>query len=529
MLSIKLYITIIFIVSSSIFSYGQINSEIQLDSLDYYLSKKDVFDKAKEKRINTYKNQVQSKQTDLKQLYSLYDTLYHEYCSYVYDSAYAYCEKLHKTAYALNDHDKITASLVKKGFSYMSAGLFKECFDLFSSIDLKGCSNQTKIDYYTTKARLYYDVADYNNKAEFSTQYNEIGNAIIDSAITLLPIELPQFWACTALKKMKSDNYRGAIEAFQKMILSHKYSEHDYAIATSSLAYLFNLQGKKDDARQLFIKAAIADIKSSTKETVALRNLAQILYEEGDIGNATKYIRQALDDAYFYNARHRQLEISHILPIIEKERTEIVEKQKSRIYNFTIFVSILLVILLIALFVIWKQLAILRQAKKVNQSTNDNLIEANKIKEEYIGYFFTLHSEFINNLKKYQKYVQKKAMEKKYDELTAIPRNMDPTKEREALYARFDQIFLKIFPDFVSRFNELLTPGEEIQLKEGKLLNTDLRIYALIRLGIDDNEKIAEFLDYSINTIYTYKTKTKNKTKLSNEAFKKKIMEIKSA
>lgn len=524
---LKRHFTILLVFIPCIFTYGEMNAKNDLDSLDYYLSQRSQFDQIKENRINEIKRKTQAEHIDLHTLYSLYDELHNEYRSYIYDSAYVYGEKLYEVASALNDNDKIIASRIKKGFSYLSSGLFKECFDLFSSIDISNCSDETKIDYYTTKARLFYDVADYNNNEEFTLQYHAKGNEIIDSAITLLPVESPRFWSCIALKRMKSDNYRGALDAFQKMIISREYTEHDYAIATSSIAYLFILQGKTNEAKQYLIKAAIADIKSSTKETVALRNLAQILHEEGNITRAANYVRQALDDAYFYNARHRQLEISQILPIIEKERMNMVEKQKDRISHFTIFISILLVVLLIAFFVIWKQLRYLNKAKKTIQKTNENLIEANKIKEEYIGYFFTLNSEFINKLEDFQKYVKKKVTEKKYDELSSVPKNINPQREREALFVRFDQIFLKIFPGFVEKFNELLKPEEQIHLKEGELLNTDLRIYALIRLGINDNDKIAQFLDYSVNTIYTYKTKIKNKTKYSSEDFKKKVMEIK--
>ncbi len=524
----KRQLTFFFILLLYSFGVQNTNAETNLDSLDYFLSQKAKFDQIKVNRINKLKSTTQTNNSNPENLYSLYDSLYHEYRSYIYDSAYVYVNKLYKVAHTLNDQDKITASLVKKGFSYLSSGLFKECFDLFQSIDIKGCSDQTKIDYYSTKARLYYDVADYNNSEEFTSEYHAKGNEIIDSAIALIPIESPQFWASMALKRMKSDNYRGAIDAFQKMIISNKYTEHDYAIATSSIAYLLVLQGKNNEAKNYLIKAAIADIKSSTKETVALRNLAQILHEDGDATRAVSYIRQALDDAYFYNARHRQLEISHILPIIEKERIDTIEKQKNRIFYITLFVSILVVILIIALVVIWKQLHSLNIAKKTIQKTNENLLEANKIKEEYIGYFFTLNSEFIDKMENFQKYVQKRVMEKKYDELATTPKNINPKKEREALFVRFDQIFLKLFPDFVEKFNDLLKPEEQIQLKEDELLNTDLRIYALIRLGINDNEKIAQFLDYSVNTIYTYKTKIKNKSKYSNEDFKKMVMNIKS-
>jgi tetratricopeptide (TPR) repeat protein len=505
------------------------------DSLDYYLSMQSYFNQQKEMRIGQITTKIEQNTTDYALLYSLYGDLFEEYRSYIYDSAYVCVEKLLDVSYALNDPDKITSSTAKMGFCYLSSGMFKEAFDILMAIQVAGCSDATKIDYYTYKARLYYDLADYNNRADFRSRYNEKGNQIIDSAIVLFPNESSRYWATVALKRMKSDNDRGALEAFQKMLNTQDYSEHDLAIATSSTAYLYSLQGKKAEAKHYFTLAAIADIKSSTKETVALRELAQLMYEEGDVTHAVNYVRQALADASFYNARHRQLEIGYILPIIEEERTNLIEKQKDRISRVLLFGFILLILLILALFIIWKQLKRLNQAKQTIQKTNENLVElnnnlmeANKIKEEYIGYFFSQSSEFIDKIEALQKWVKKKLLARQYEDLNMIHKNPDAQQEREALYIRFDQIFLKLFPDFVNEFNQLLKSDEQIQLKKGELLNTDLRIYALMRLGIRDNEQIAQFLGYSVNTIYTYKTKIKNKAKTSNEEFKEKIMEIKS-
>jgi tetratricopeptide (TPR) repeat protein len=503
-------------------------AEVNLDSLDYYLSKQKEYDRIKEERINRLKDEIHQTQNEPAVLYPLYENLYEEYRSYIYDSAYVCVEKLLDISSALNDTEKITSSSVKLGFCYLSSGLFKECFDILSALNVKNCNAETQIDYYISKSRLYYDLADYNNSSGFRKQYERMGNEIIDSAIALLPVESPHFWSTAGLKSMKSDNPHGALEAFRKMINTRDYSDHDFAIATSSIAYLLELQGKREEAKPYFIEAAIADIKSSTKEAVALRNLAKLLYEDGDLTHSAEYIRRALDDAFFYNARHRQLEIGYILPIIEGERMDVIQNQKDTIFVFLVFISILLIALIVAFFIIWKQLKRLNQAKQIIQKSNESLIEANKIKDEYIGYFFSLHSEFIEKLEGFQKFVKRKVLARQYEDINNIPKDLDAHKEREALYSRFDQIFLKLFPHFVSEFNGLLRPEEQIQLKKGELMNTDLRIYALIRLGINENEKIAQFLGYSVNTIYTYKTKIKNKANVSNEEFKQKVMEIKS-
>jgi tetratricopeptide (TPR) repeat protein len=511
------------------------SEKITLDSLNCYLSLQPEFDRIKENKIHSIKKQIQQAPDDPVALYPLYIDLYEEYQFYIYDSAYVCVKKLLDISSALNDREKIVSSNIKMGFCYLFSGLFKESFDILTQLNISDCNVETKIDYYNYKSRLYYDLADYNNGAEFWRQYNEKGNAIIDSAILLLTPGTSRYWASVGLKLMKSDNDRGALKAFRKILNARDYSEHDLAIATSSVAYIFRLQGQMEESKEYLIQAAIADIRSCTKETVALRNLAQTLYEEGDIIHAAQYIRRALKDASFYNARHRQLEIGHILPIIEEERTNLIQKQKDRISVFLILSSVLLVLLVIAFFIIWKQLKRLHQAQRIIQQSNEdltvlnsNLTEANKIKDEYIGYFFSQNSEFIDKLEAFQKWVDRKVLAKQYEDLKNIPKGLNAQREREELYSRFDQIFLKMFPDFVKRFNDLLNPEEQILLKKGELLNTDLRIYALLRLGIRDNEKIAQFLGYSVNTIYTYKTKVKNKMCVPYEEFKQKIMEIKS-
>ncbi|NJK87306.1 MAG: hypothetical protein HC906_16315 [Bacteroidales bacterium] len=166
-------------------------------------------------------------------------------------------------------------------------------------------------------------------------------------------------------------------------------------------------------------------------------------------------------------------------------------------------------------------------ARLTIRKSNDKLIEANKIKDEYIADFFSQNSEYIEKIENLQKWVNRMMVTKQYEALRKIPQHINIQQEREILFERFDKIFLKLFPNFVEEFNSLLKDEDRIEVKENQLLNTDLRIYALIRLGIHENEKIASFLNYSVNTIYTYKTKIKSKAKSSTDEFKQKVMEIK--
>jgi DNA-binding CsgD family transcriptional regulator len=170
---------------------------------------------------------------------------------------------------------------------------------------------------------------------------------------------------------------------------------------------------------------------------------------------------------------------------------------------------------------------ILEATNKQLGATNEELVLANKIKEEYVGYYFSVSSQMIEKLEKFKNSIYRKFTRKQFDELAMELDSINIHKEKAFLYKNFDQVFLQIFPDFVRKINSMLKENEHLQPKEGHLLNTELRIYALIRLGISDNEKIAKILDNSVNTIYSYKTKVRNMAKLPKEEFEQAVMKIK--
>ena len=505
-----------------------------LDSLDYYIEQEQSFRIKKENNIANIKLQITENQENKEQLYAFYDELFTEYKSYIYDSAFYYAENLLTISKEMNDGCKIADAKIKLCFCYLSSGLFSEAFDVLKDIDVENCDDNLKIDFYLTKARLYYDNADYNNDEISKQNYEKEGNSIMLQALELLPKNSMKYYASLGLKEMKSGNLEQAITAFEQLIASENRSEHDLAIATSSLAYIHSLLNHKQAEKEFLLKAAIADIKSSTMECVALRNLAQYLYNEGDVSHAAQYIRKAFNDALFYNARHRQVEIGNILPIIEQERITMLETERNRMLSFFIAITCFVFFIIIALMIILNQLKKINTAKKTIQKnvddltkTNAHLLEANKIKEEYIGNFFNLNSEYVEKLEAFQRWVNRKVESRQYTDLQKIPKKLDSLQEREKLFKMFDKTFLNIFPNFVTEFNKLLKDDGKIVLQERELLNNDLRIFALMRLGIKNNDKIAQFLNYSVNTIYTYKTKIKNRA-VDYDKFNEQLMEIKS-
>ncbi|WP_373827447.1 DUF6377 domain-containing protein, partial [Bacteroides heparinolyticus] len=268
-------------------------------------------------------------------------------------------------------------------------------------------------------------------------------------------------------------------------------------------------------------------IRLCITDHASLWNLAQLLYEEGDIEHAYRYIRFSWDETNRYNARSRNLQTAGILSLIDLTYQAMQEKQNGRLRLYVALVCALALLLIAALAFIWRQMERLSVARSRLEQTNRQLLVSNRIKEEYIGRFMKLCSVYIDRLDAYRRMVKKKISAGQTEELLQMVRSREVADAGlKELYVNFDSAFLSIFPDFIEQFNELLQPGEHIVPRKGELLTTELRIFALIRLGIDDSSQIAEFLRYSVNTIYNYRAKVKNKARISRDDFETRLMQI---
>ena len=508
-----LLILLPFCVSSSAFS----NADLQ--RLDDELNHSEDYRQRKREAIAAIQN---AELTPYERLLALTT----EYESYSYDTATLYLGKLIDEATILNDPRLLAQAHIKSAFLFLSSGLFKESADVFEDLNPATLDTALRAEYHIHYARLLYDMADYAH-GQLSATYLEQGHRQSKLALSYIsPEDTVRYWSTAALYAMKQcDNLR-AIERFQRALEDANISEHEKAIAYSSMGFLFDCMGRADSADHYMVLAAISDLRSCTKEAVALAIVAQRLNAAGDTPRAARYVQQALADANFYNARHRQLSISKILPIIEQQQLLTHQTHNKRIKLLNTCLYGVLVVLCIVLAVLYNRIRATIAAERKLQRLNQRLAEANAIKEECIATFLCNESSVYSKLEKYQHYVKKRTQDKRWDELTIIPQYADVRTLRNDFYRRFDTIFLHIFPNFIPRFNNLLYPDKQITPKNGELLNAELRIFALIRLGINDNNQIAILLDYSINTIYTYKTKVKNASPLSNDDFHKKLMQI---
>jgi hypothetical protein len=507
-----------------------------LTALKTEIGRKDIYDGEKQDRIvHLKKLQHTTNKLDYSKQYDICLKLYDEYKSYQYDSAYVYVNKLKDISVAMNDMSRAYYSQIKLGFILLSSGMFKETFDSMRKVDPKVLNDSMKVEYYFIMYRCNSDLAKYNSDKYFTPDYIRAGYAYIDSAIKLSkPGSVDRIYY-TGLKHVaENDNKNGSWELNKLIAPSAPISMHLRAMITCSLGQIYISTDRREEGIDLLVQSAIADIKSSTKETVALFTLAEQLYKTGNIKDAYAFIQLAKADADFYGARQRKIQIGAILPLVAAEELNHSEKEKQTILKYLLAITALASLVILFLIMIYKQLGKLKLKERIIEDQNIQLKDINHklgedahIKEEYIGQFFKIISGYILKLEKLKMSIDTKLSIKKYDDIRLIVNNINIKKEREALYYSFDHIFLKIFPNFISVFNSQFDEKDQIWPHENEVLNTDLRIFALIRMGIDDNETIAKILEYSVNTIYVYKMRVKAKAK-NPEQFEQCIMDIKA-
>lgn len=531
----------------------QINIEKELIRLDSCIQMKGQYDKQKEERLAALKEELEYV-AEKNNRYRINYQLFSEYESYNYDSAFYYARAAENQAILLKNPNYQVEAGCAIVFCHLSAGLYKEAFDAMSKIRHEGVEDEYQKQYYMMWSRLYYDLANYNNTQPYEQEYIEKGNLYVDTLLKYIPEKTIYWYYAKAQRQMKSHDFAGSTETFKKMIALKETGPHMQAIAYSCIGWNLWIEGREEEAISNLVESAICDIKSSIKENTSTCGLANILYKKGDIGRAVRLAQSSLEDANFYGARHRKIQVGEILPIVEQDRYSLMERERN-MFIIAVGIAVLFIMgLLVATAIIRRQVKKLREAQKIiddrNQSlektnlslleaqrtisehnailqqTNARLEESNRIKTVYIGKSFYSNSEYISKVEKLYQTVERKVAARQFDDLRRSLKESLIKVEREKMCKSFDETFLKLFPDFVEKFNNLFEEKDRKRPDDAKSLTNEMRIFALIRLGVTNTNEIANFLDYSVHTVNTYKTRVKNKSIVGNEEFEQHIMAI---
>ena len=471
--------------------------------------------------------------------YSIYQQLYNEYKSYKVDSAIRYALVKLDIARKLKDDRELCISQLDVAHIWGISGMYLESLKILQSFD-KNLFPDLKVRYFDIYRSVLSYMADYAVDQEKSKYTAEI-KAFRDSLL-----HLQDTTSCGYIidKAYSLYNQGYEVDAFKQLLMyfpTIKDEKRNKAYIAYTIAALYNRKGDRKHEKYWLIITAINDLQSINKEYLSLSKLAFILYEEGDIDRAYKYIKRSLEDAIFCSSRIRTYGISKMLPIIDKAYQAQAQARQRQLIVSLVSISSLVLFLMMAFIVVYRQmrkLAIARNELNIAndelfainhqiKSINNRLIDSNMIKEEYIGRYMDQCSTYIDKLDNYRRLLNKMATASKIDSLkNALKSNQFIDDELKQFYNNFDYTFLQLFPTFVKDFAALMIDDEYVQLKKGQALNTELRIAALIRLGITDGVRMSRFLRCSLSTIYNYRYKLKNKAKGSRDEFEEKVMKI---
>lgn len=503
-----------------------------LKVLDKVISERLVYTEKKEATIKELKAKKKEQKT-LDDMYRLNSEILHQYETFICDSAEQYIHENIALAQKMGNKRYLLEGKLQLAFVYSLSGLFVQANDIFKSIHLDILPDYLKAMYCWNRIRYYENLIKYTDDARFSDEYMVKKEAYRDTVMIILYDKSDEYAKEKAIKMQDDGSKEESLKILYRIYDKQKPDTHGYAMMSMGLSRAYKLVGNLDLEEKYLIIAAMTDIKLAVKENEALLTLAVNLYHKGDIDRAYNYIKVALNDAIFYNSRFKNTVIARIHPIIENTYLIRLEKQKQNLRFYILLTSLFVVALAITLYFTYKQTKLVSRAKKNLKIMNEELVELNKnldeanlIKERYVGYFMNQCAVYINKLDEYRKNVNRKIKTGQIDELyKSSSRPFE--KELEGLYANFDKAFLKLYPNFVDEFNSLLKPEDTYKLEKDQL-NTELRIFALIRMGITDVGQIAVFLHYSVQTIYNYKSKVKRMSILDGNLFEEEVKKLAS-
>lgn len=536
MYAMKKTFLICFFLGFYVISFAESRDSIMI-RLDEVMSKKESYVNEKEQRILGLKQFLALHNLSSTQLYETYQKLYFEYRKFKTDSAVHYVLRNRKIATDIGKPELQYETELQLAGLYSTKGMYIEAKNILDKIDKKKIPSSLIPEYYRTQNDFYSHYA-LSNKEE---KYYRMSSYYRDSLLLVLDRNSLEYQIEYATKELYDLKKEKATKLFKELLDKTTDDDPNRALIAYFLGYTYKEQNNLEQQKRYFSISAISDITNCIKDNASFQNLALTYYELGDIDKAYRFIQSAIEDAIFCNVRYRTIESSEFYPIINSTYSKKENIQKEKLKTYLILISVLSLALFFGMVFIYnqmKKLSLIRkqlyntnlELVKLNQDlqdTNSNLEEANLVKEEYIARFFDQCSEYIDKLENYRKNLNVKAKNNQLEELlTMIKSRTFIETELEELFHNFDSVFLNIYPTFIEEFNTLLMPNEQICPKPGELLNTELRIFALIRLGITDSVKIANFLRYSLRTVYNYRTRVRNKAAGSRDEFEEIVKKI---
>lgn len=496
----------------------------------------------KQARIDFYKNMAE-KSRKPETLLSAYDKLYDEYFVFQFDSAMVYVDKAIQLADRIGDkyhHDK---SRIEKASLLAVGGLYGEAMGLLGEIDSVKLDDELRFTYTITYYYVYTYWADYCHDNTYSPRYRERADSYLKQAVAMLrPTDsyYDFFWGEYYIYVERND--QRALQHYFKTLKTAPVESRWYAMASYAIANNYSANNDNHKYEEYILRACISDLLNCTRENLAMQDLAMYMFKKGDdnILLAERYINFAMDDAKNYNNRLRIIEISQKLPVIVSTYREKLSSQNSLMRMALLGVSVLCVFVVVLLYFYSRQnRQLARHRHELSQSNhllsslneklntlNSRLLDTNSRRERLAKLYIDLCAKYIDRLSKFEVLVKRKIKVGQVNDLLNTASSSRLSEEDAVTFMNsFDTAFLDLYPSFVTEFNALLREDEQIVPPHKGRLTTELRIYALIRLGVKESSEIAALLFYTPRTIYNYRSTIKSRAR-NRETFESEVEQL---
>lgn len=525
-------------------SASQQSNQALYHTLDSLIANYNQLTAEKERRVTNIKDGVRGIKLSPEQQYDLNQRLYDEYVAYKFDSAFYYIEKNVNALSSSADHDRFAASAVRMAHILAVTGLFDRARRLLDKVNPDSISDQQKIAYYTQQSELNLYRSEMAQFTNYFYDYIKRAQYYRQLVMQIAPKDSYDYVFNRATYICEAGDTEEAIRILEAYLNKTEQGTRIYSIITSTLAFFYQIKGVSEKQEYYLLLSAISDERSAIRENNSLRSLSELLMDRGNYDDAYRYLLQAISEAKFYGSRIRLMQVGRMAPQIlqlyDAERTR-TQQRTSLLLMVISFISIILAGIIVYTLILYRKkhaagLKIIEMNKMLAshseeiESVNTQMKEANRIKEEYIGRFLELSSQLISDSEQRLKQLNRLARERKLEELYAELKTMEPVnKGIRKFHSHFDTAFLNIYPNFISEVNNLLNPECRFDVEQDgtpvKHLSTELRVLALIRLDITDNQEIADILRSSITTIYTYRSKIKARA-INKESFEDDVRKI---
>lgn len=500
-----------------------------LDSLDEAIAEKISFQKLKDDSIRTLELRLSRASGDMEK-YEIINCLLECYLHYQTDSALFYIEK--KAELFPGNVSLKNEVMVNRAEVMGLMGMYNEALEVLGRVNPEELDRKLIGQYYQTYQICYGWLADYTVDVNEKQKYLLKSDLYQDSVISVMSPDPKRRLAEVEvmLRKGKAEEAVYVLDSLRNSTSDDKFLA--YVNFTEALAW--EQIGDKEMLIRSLARTALIDVKRAVREYAGLPKLARVIYEAGDLRRAYLYLQCSMEDAVACNARLRFMEVTEVYPIIDKAYRE-KEAHSHKVVRILLWsvsgLALVLVVLALYLHYGLKKLSYTRrhlyEVIRELHATNEKLIQTGKIKEVYIAKYLDRCVGYLDKQEQYRRSLEKLAMASKLDELFKTIRSEQFLKdERKSFYNEFDRSFLDLFPNFINDFNNLLVEEGRIFPKSGEILNTELRIFALIRLGVTDTTRIAHFLGYSLATVYNYRSKIRNRSKGDKESFEQEVMNL---